>query len=157
MTITPEDSPEEAACIVIKMMAIGIPSYSIDLFRLNNENKQVIAGYNAWYTANRERFHRYRLPVDSLGKVWRAPGENDDFIFMLNDACRVDVDRNTTLLNGTFNRELLVRTRKPGKTGVKAKVHVTDCVGTEAVNVAILLDGWTAVPAVPGGKSTISM
>ena len=51
-TITNEDLPQDAACVVVKMMAVCMPSYSIDFGRRCQANKDVIRRYKRWYNDN---------------------------------------------------------------------------------------------------------
>ena len=50
--ITNYDTLESAAKVIIKMLAVGIPTYSMDLLALEEEKKQLIAFLNEWYIEN---------------------------------------------------------------------------------------------------------
>ncbi|MFA6134734.1 MAG: alpha-galactosidase [Phycisphaerae bacterium] len=153
-TITEEDSPQAAACIVLKMMSVGIPTYSIDFARLNQDNKDVIAHYNNLYNRNVGQFMRYRVPLDGENNVFRLPGrgKQHDLVFLVNSGGNCEITRPTTILNGTFNKDMFVR-RRGRKT---ATVTNFDCFGKKrgaAKNTT--LDGWTHLDLLPGGMTQI--
>lgn len=143
-TITNEDSPETAACVVIKMMAVGIPTYSIDFDRLNRENKDVIARYNKWYLENLDAFSKYRVPLDGENNLWKIPGDERDIYFLVNDGGNLDLDKSATLLNGTFKTDLFIRCE------AKGTVTLLDCSGTETAKEKRKFSGWTHLDMLPG-------
>lgn len=152
-TITNEDSPEDTACIVLKMMSVGIPTYSIDFQRLNKINKDVIARYNKWYNDNITEFMRYRTPLDGENNGFRIEGDNRDIIFLVNDGASVTLQKSAIILNATFKRDLFVYCQKGGNG------HVTswDCFGKEVRKEIIELDGWKHLPVMPGGMMQIQV
>jgi hypothetical protein len=149
-TITNEDSPEAAACIVLKMMAVGIPTYSIDFDRLCQANKDVIAHYNNWYHANLQAFRNYRVPLDGENNVFKIAAGRDLF-FTVNDGGSFDVSRPATILNGTFKTDLFVR----GTVAGKATVTMLDCLGQPAGSKSVAFDGWEHLDMMPGGMVLI--
>jgi len=150
-TITDEDSPEDAACIVLKMMAAGIPTYSIDFDRLGQENKDVIANYNGWYNANITRFMQYRIPLDGENNLFKLPGASDDIYFLVNDGGSLAIQRSSTILNGTHKSDLFVQVDSPRAGTVTA----LDCRGEQAYRKVVQFEGWTHVPVCPGGVVSI--
>jgi hypothetical protein len=151
-TITDEDSPESAACIVLKMMSVGIPAYSIDFDRLHQANKDVIARYNRWYNENVGQFMQYRIPLDGENNVFKLPGKKRDFFFLVNDGGQFDITKSATVLNGTFGKNLFVRCAKK-KT---ATVTTFDCFGRRKGKPAKMrLGGWSHLPMLPGGMTEI--
>ncbi len=151
-TITPGDSPESAACIVIKMMSVGIPTYSIDFFRLNQENKNIIKNYNEWYIQNLSSFKSYRVPLDAESNLIKVPGTEKDIYFMVNRGGNIEAfDKPATILNGTYNEYLFVTYN--GKK--QAKIAHYDCFGNNTSNEEIELNGQTRINVLPGGKLEI--
>jgi len=151
-TITSEDSPETAACICLKMMAVGIPSYSIDFDRLSEDNKRVIARYNGWYNQNMKRFMRYRVPLDGENNVFLLPGD-DDVYFLVNDGGSFEIARPATILNGTFKTDLFVNFRHEGT----AAVTIFDCFGNDVSRRDVTRSGWTHLEMPPGGMIVVGM
>jgi alpha-galactosidase len=152
-TITNEDSPVDAACVVIKMIAVGIPTYSIDFDRLNETNQRVIAHYNDWYNENVRAFMRYRLPLDAEGNVFRVDGGDRDFFLLVNHGGEIEIARSATVLNGTHRRVLFVRCRKSRS----ATVTQRDPLGREVATRTLRWRGWTALDVPPGGRLQIEM
>jgi hypothetical protein len=150
-TITNEDSPEAAACVVIKMLAAGIPTYSIDFERLDQANKDVIARYNGWYLENLDEFLKYRVPLDGENNTWKIAGERRDIYFLVNDGGNLDIDKSATVLNGTFGRDLFVRCEGKGT------VRVYDCSGKETAKEKRKFSGWTHLDMLPGGMLHIDL
>ena len=152
-TITSEDSPEAAACIVLKMIAAGIPTYSIDFSRLSQENKDVIARYNKWYSENIRTFMKYRVPLSGENSVLKIADEGGDVFFLVNEGGAVEIDKSSTILNATFKKDLFVNCG-----GAKSgKVTVFDCFGKEVEGGKKEFDGWAHVDMLPGGMVRIEL
>ena len=150
-TITPEDSPASAGCIVLKMMAAGIPAYSIDFERLNDANKRVIAHYNRWYLDNLKMFKKHRVPKDGENNVLMIPGREKSFVFLVNDGLNAELPSPATILNATYNTEIFVRI----KGNPSARITTFDCFGRKTGAKKTRFKGWHVVPAEPGGMITI--
>jgi hypothetical protein len=150
-TITNEDTPPAAACVVIKMLAAGIPAYSIDFDRLNDENKKVIANYNRWYVGNLAAFHNYRVPLDGGNNVFRLPAGERDFVFLVNAGGEAPLERSATILNGTFRQRLCLRAARR----LSASVRSLDCFGNEVEKSRMTFYGWTHLAVCPGGRIEI--
>lgn len=146
-TITDADSPEDAAVVVIKMIAVGIPTYSIDFDRVTDANKRVMARYNDWYNGNITHFMKHREPLDGDANLFRVDGGDRDFVFVVNNSGPVVVRRATTILNGTHKRDLFVRGDGLGDMNATS----WDCLGNEVESEQAALDGWTHIPVMPGG------
>ncbi|MDZ4198781.1 MAG: alpha-galactosidase [Kiritimatiellia bacterium] len=153
MTVTPGDRPEEAGCIAIKMMAVGVPSYSVDFNRLNDENRRVLAHYHRWYQERQHRFARFRIPLHPQHIVWKAAPEvgEEDILFLLNGADRVDMEGAALLLNGTFEPEILVRTTLSGA----GLVTAWNAMGELLLDREVDFAGWTPIAVPPGGMARI--
>jgi len=152
-TITNEDTPPAAACVVIKMIAAGIPAYSIDFDRLNDENKKVIANYNRWYVSHLAAFHNYRVPLDGANNVLKLPAGERDFIFLVNGGGEAPLERSTTILNGTCQRRISLRSAAR----TTATVRSFDCLGDEHSKSRMTFFGWTHLEAFPGGRVEIDV
>ncbi|MBN1942591.1 MAG: alpha-galactosidase [Phycisphaerae bacterium] len=150
-TITQEDSPEEAACVVIKMIAAGIPTYSIDFDRLPYENKAVLRRYNTWYNQHVDDFMKYRVPLDGNNNVIRLETDSVDYYFLVNQGGRLEIDKSALILNGTFQKDLFVIPSRP----TRADVTMHDCFGNQAAKYEIDMNGWSHLDMLPGGTVSI--
>jgi hypothetical protein len=150
-TITNEDSPEDAACIVLKMIAAGIPTYSIDFDRLSECNKAPIRHYNTWYNDNIDLFSRYRVPLDGENNVLRIEGPDSDVVFLVNDAGPIEIRRKTVVLNGTHQRDLFARVAESGELATV----LTDCAGKLVSKQRVIAGDYQRFELVPGGMLTI--
>jgi hypothetical protein len=150
-TLTDADSPEAVACVVLKMMAVGIPAYSIDFDRLCQVNKDVIGRYNRWYGENLQRFKQYRIPLDGENNLFKLPGQSDDFYFVVNDGGPFEVARSATVLNATFRKDLFVH----HKGRASAVATGFDCFGKQVRQKRVRLGGWTRLAVPPGGMLRI--
>lgn len=150
-TITNMDSPEDAACIVLKMMAVGIPSYSIDFARLNDDNKKVIANYNSWYNENIPNLKKYRIPQDAENNVFKIPASPKDIFFLVNEGGNIEIEKSTTVMNATFRKTLFVRNVKGGA----ATITQYNCFGEVASKITLDLSNWTPIEILPGSRIEI--
>ncbi len=92
-TITNSDTTETAACMIIKMISVGVPSYSIDLGNLKAAHKNTIGFYNKWYIDNLPHLATKRQPLDGNLGCWLASLPDKDIYFVLNDESRVPIQR----------------------------------------------------------------
>ena len=152
-TVTNADSPEDAACVVLKMMAVGIPTYSIDLDRLCEANKQVIARYNRWYNDNLDAFLAHRVLLDGEAGVLKLPRADDDLYFLVNHGGNLRLDRSAVILNATYNRDLFVRPAED----CPATATLLDCLGRQVWRKRVALAGWTHLELLPGAMLGIEM
>ena len=116
-TITNYDTLESAAKVIIKMLAVGIPTYSMDLLALEEEKKQLIAFLNEWYIENiveKENFKR--TAMDGMLDVWYSKGEDERLYFAVNSAKEIVIERGDfQLLNGSMYPEILLRAQGDAK------------------------------------------
>ena len=102
---------ESAAKVIIKMLAVGIPTYSMDLLALDQEKKQLIQLLNNWYIENiveKENFKR--TAMDGMLSVWCAKNERENLYFAVNGAKEVTVDgKDFQLLNASMYEEIFIR------------------------------------------------
>ena len=150
-TITNLDTPEEAAVIVLKMIAAGIPAYSIDFARLNQRNKDVIAHYNGWYNSHLELFNKYREPQDANLNVIKTAGEHKDYFFVINEGLKLNISRSSVIFNATGNDELFINAGEDMSTIIKTY----DCFGNVVESIDCNLTGWNPIPSLQGGMITI--
>ena len=152
-TITNADSPEDAACVAIKMIAVGIPTYSIDFDRLCVANKRVIAHYNKWYNRNIRAFMKYRIPLDGDANRFKLEAPKQDFFFLVNNGGPLDLSRSSVILNGTGGHDLFLRHK--GK--ATAKVAIWNCQGTKVGTRNVRLHDWTHLDVPPGSRIEITL
>ena len=152
-TITNDDSPQDAACVVLKMMAVGIPTYSIDFDRLCQANKDVIARYNLWYLENLKAFMGYRIPLDGENNAFKLPADGQDFYFLVNDGGPLMLERSAVVLNATYARDLFVRLPRAGQ----ANISTFDCFGKPAGRQRLQGAGWKHINVLPGGMVHIRL
>ncbi len=119
-SVTNHDSPEDAAAMVVKMMAVGVPAYSMDLPTLDEAHRAVLAFLHGWYLENLDLLAGSRTPLGPDLKVWRAPGERKDACFVLDGAGPVDLAEGKALevLCGSFAGSVLLRPPRPMKLAV---------------------------------------
>jgi len=110
-TITNHDSADDAAAVIIKMLAVGVPSYSINFKQLQQKHKNVIRFYHRWYIENLNHLKRgFRIPLDSRLGSWRADGKDKNIYFLLNNEnqLRLKSAVDSDILNGTFSRKIYI-------------------------------------------------
>jgi len=109
-TIARTDSPESAAIMVITMMAVGIPSYSMDLTTLAPEHERLLRFYHEWYAANLGVLRRNRTPLDPRLEAWVASGEEKDIYFLTGRCDRLALlrSRRCDIVNGTSGDRIVL-------------------------------------------------
>jgi len=103
-TITNDDSPEAAAAMIVKMLAVGAPAYSMDLCALRNEHKAVIRFLHGWYARHVGDLRSRRAPLDTELRTWRVEGRETDLYFVFDTESRLALPalRPAEVAVGTF-------------------------------------------------------
>ncbi|MBR3762583.1 MAG: alpha-galactosidase [Lachnospiraceae bacterium] len=109
-TITNYDTLASSARVIIKMLAVGIPTYSMDLVALNEDKKQQIRFLNNWYIENIvERENYKRRALDEMLEKWVIEGECENLYFAVNSAEEFMIESgNFQLLNASVKKQLLL-------------------------------------------------
>ncbi len=116
-SITDNDSLLASARIIIKMLSVGSPTYSMNLVTLSDEVKKLLKFLNFWYIDNIVKANRYkRDALDANLTIWKIDGEKDNIYFTVNSARLVDVDaKDFQLLNGSAQSSVLLKTNEPAE------------------------------------------
>ena len=116
-TITNHDSLESAAKVIIKMLAVGIPTYSMDLLALNDDKKQLIQFLNNWYIENIVEKENYkRTAMNGMLDIWCANASDENLYFALNSAKEVFVEsKDFQLLNASMYSEIFLTGKDDAK------------------------------------------
>lgn len=114
-TINNHDSLESAAKVIIKMIAVGIPTYSMDLPALENDKKTLIRYLNNWYIEQIVEKERYkRTAMDGELSTWMISDMTENLYFAVNNAREITVEnKDFQLLNGSMYPEIFLRTTAP--------------------------------------------
>ncbi|MBD3321727.1 MAG: hypothetical protein GF350_11585 [Chitinivibrionales bacterium] len=109
-TITDRDSLEQTAVIILKMMAVGVPTYSMDMARLSDEQKEILRFYHCWYAENIDIIAAFRHPCDPDLGSWRLEGDKKDIYFLVNEEnrCELFTKKTAQIANGTFKRTIFL-------------------------------------------------
>lgn len=113
-TFTDNDSAEDVACIIIKMMAAGVPSYGMNVAKLSEDVKEVIKYYNSLYSYNLDDFRNFRIPLNPNNTAMYMEGRDNDFVFLLSQSRCAEFARDTLIFNGTYNKNLLIKKNNSG-------------------------------------------
>lgn len=108
-TFTDNDTAEDVACIIIKMMAAGVPSYGMNVAKLSDDVKEVIKYYNNLYSYNLDNFRNFRIPLNPNNTAMYMEGAENDYVFLLTQNRCVEFARDTLIFNGTYNKSLLIK------------------------------------------------
>lgn len=108
-TFTDNDTAEDVACIIIKMMAAGVHSYGMDVAKLSDDVKEVIKYYNNLYSYNLDNFRNFRIPLNPNNTAMYMEGAENDYVFLLTQNRCVEFARDTLIFNGTYNKSLLIK------------------------------------------------
>lgn len=102
-TLSNDDDPADAMVMIVRMLAAGIPTYSMDLVALREEHRRSLRFYHDWYRRHLAAVHRPREPrTPDLG-WWTIPAGDRD--------CHIVIDGETRLaLDPARRHEILVGT-----------------------------------------------
>lgn len=130
-TITNHDTLESAAKVIIKMLAVGIPTYSMDLAALEEDKKKLIRFLNNWYIQQIVEKENYRRSaMDGDLSVWKAEGAEENLYFAVNSAKEIVVEQKSfQLLNGSMYSEILLRARDAARYQLKFYDYTGTLVG----------------------------
>ena len=111
-TITDFDKPLDNFRIIAKMITVGIPTYSMDIGNLSQDNKKVLGFLNHWYIENMVNTETYdRKAVSGLLDCWMMKKKQDDetIYFLVNLTQNLKIAGGKfQILNGSVNREVFV-------------------------------------------------
>lgn len=112
-TISPADPVEASAGMIIQMMAVGIPSYSMDMAALREDQRACLAFYNNWYLANRHLARHFRWVQDPDHSVWEMGEPREKALFLVRSARTAQVDRGVGILfNGASPEPIFLVNRE---------------------------------------------
>lgn len=152
--ITGTETPEDTAIAVIKMFAAGIPAYSINFNKLKRDQLAVIRYLNYWYLNHIDLFKNHRVPQDPDANVIKINGLKYDIVFLVNHGGMVGIERNTLLLNGTYERRLFAQ--NANVRSEQFRFIATDCFGTITEDTPISRSNhWFTGEISPGGMVQI--
>ena len=110
-SITNSDTPAQAAAMVIRMMAVGVPSYSMDLPALRESHKRILRFFHEWLERNPQWNHCRRQAVCDDLECWRGSIDNKDIYFVLKMKAPLDLSdgRSCQIIYGGFDDKLVLR------------------------------------------------
>ncbi|PWV95918.1 melibiase [Paenibacillus cellulosilyticus] len=154
--ITGSETPEDTAVAVIKMIAAGIPAYSVNFTKLSPNQLEVIRHLNRWYLERLNYFHNNRIPQDADANVITIAGDDVDIVFAVNSGGIIELKRDTLVLNGTYNEQITVRMAAAHSVSLHKKM--TDCYGTVVEEESCQHAGeYITTSILPGGMLQIAV
>lgn len=101
-TICNNDTPLSNSRVIIKMIAVGVPSYSMDITTLSDENKKVLGFLNGWYIENIvERENYTRTPLTAFFDSWVVDSKGEKLYILIDFPQKLTVPMGKfQLLNG---------------------------------------------------------
>ena len=108
-TITNYDNVPDSARIVIKMMSVGIPTYSMDITKLTDDHKKMLKFFNFLYL-DMIKDHKdvQRIPLDANLGLWLLRGKNENIYFAVNEGNTLNITENRSfkILNANIYDEI---------------------------------------------------
>ncbi len=153
MTVTREDTALETAIIVIKMMAVGVPTYSNRFDIMPQTHKDIQKHYHAWYGEKLDACGSRRTPVDADLCVWRMGDGEGAAYFVVNNGQVVCAGQERTfdILNGTERDAVFLR--RAGEAALT--VTMFDMFGNEAGRYTRRISGAVELSVPPGGRISV--
>lgn len=154
-TITNHDTLASSARVIIKMLAVGIPTYSMDLVALNEDKKQLIRFLNNWYIENiveKDNYKRHAL--DGMLEKWMIKGDTENLYFAVNSAHEMVVENNDfQLLNASTQQHIYLKANGDARYQLKFYDYTGNRIKEmEAVSLVEPLQIDQAVMLVKGQK-----
>lgn len=111
-TFTESDTAEDVACIIIKMLAAGVPAYGMNFAKLSDDVKSVIKYYNNLYSYNLESFRNCRIPLNPNYTAMFMKATDTDYVFLLSQNELAEFERDTLIFNGSYKEKILLKNNK---------------------------------------------
>ncbi len=108
-TFTENDTAENVACIIIKMLAAGVPAYGMNFAKLSNNVKEVIKYYNSLYSYNLEDFKNNRIPLTPNYSAMFMTGTDINYLFLLSQNKIAEFEEDMLIFNGTYREKILLK------------------------------------------------
>ncbi|WFR61356.1 alpha-galactosidase [Paenibacillus amylolyticus] len=154
--ITKDESPRDTAAAVIKMIAAGIPAYSVDFSKLSSNQLLVIQKWNEWYNQHILFFMNHRKIVDADAHYIQLDCGEFEIIILVDTAKSVTLRKDTILINGTYDDQLFVKLDKPNISD--ATIQVLNCYHQENnTYVDDINHGWKSIEAPTGSLINIKL
>jgi hypothetical protein len=114
-TLAASDGAADGMAMIIAMMAVGIPTYSMDLVNLPAHHRRSLAFYHGWYRRHLRAFHGWRDALAPDLRTWGAEDGDISLRFLVHGENRLELDtsRRTEVLLGSAADRLLLRCREP--------------------------------------------
>ncbi len=113
-SVTDNDSLLSSARMIIKMLSVGSPTYSMNLVTLTDDVKKLLKFLNLWYIENIVKRNRYkRTPLNADLSEWVIESDDENLYFAVNSARVLSVcPKSFQALNGSAENSLLIRTKE---------------------------------------------
>jgi alpha-galactosidase len=146
--------PMAVAWMMIKALAGGVPTFSIDLPSLSPEIQQVIKAWLSYYNAHRNLFCKRRAPQGRSLNVWQGGSDKHPWLAVTGQACEVKLPACgsvTHLLNATDRDRFYVLIDKPMAVKLRCHNHLLN----PTKELSLTLTPGCQLPALPGGLTEI--
>jgi len=152
-TFTEYDSPEDIAVAILKMLAAGIPAYSVNFKRLSRKQNEVVSCLNDWYCKHIDLFMKYRIPCEANNHLLRIPNDDFNIFFMVNESTPVEqLNSGDIIFNASYHKSIVLKTEKRS-----FEITEFDCYGNivfESTTESGRL--WETVKVLPGGRLVLN-
>jgi len=150
-TFTEDDSKEDVACCIIKMLAAGVPAYGVNFQKLTDEVGAVIKYYNELYTNNLDDFKNFRIPLNPNNTAMLIEGEEYDYVFLLPTTNFVEVGKNSVIFNGTYEQTVYIK----NIADTICQATIKDCMG-KVIQEHTFVDVVSEIRVSIGGSASVS-
>lgn len=124
-TFCETDSEEKVACIIIKMLAAGIPAYGVNFKKLSNKIKKIIKYYNNLYLENIDDFDNPRKLKCPDNGIIGMDGNKRQYLFLLSNHNLFNIESNSLVFNASFKKNVFAINYKVDLYNIK----IRDCFG----------------------------
>lgn len=148
------ESPEDVGRMLVKMIAAGVPSFSVDLLALPDSHKQVIKSWLGYYNARVALWKQRREPQDPGLGVWQIDTPDHLWTAVTGGCGPVVVEHRplVTIANAGVSDDILVRSATP----FRRAARYYDCRGVIVRDVEIQVSDIGVINIPPGGRVEIA-
>jgi alpha-galactosidase len=141
------------AILALKSVALGVPTYSMDLERFTDEQLAPIGHWLGFYNDHVEMFMAPRKPLTLDQDVWAGGVEGSKWVAVLRQArvMALPEGKRVHVMNGTFRETILLE----GPTPVNKRIKTFDAAG-KGVFEGVLPAGSREINIPMGGRAELT-
>lgn len=147
------ESPEDLGRMLVKMIAAGVPAFSVDLLAIPDSHRHVIKSWLGYYNARVALWKQPREPQDAALDVWQIDAAEHLWIAVTGGHGPIVLKQRPliTIANAGASEGLLVKSAAP----FRGAARFQDCYGAVVREEEIQIGNIAAINVPLGGRVEI--